>query len=389
MDRVDSPMLSLVLLFGFLSLACSSEPMASDHDPSNADLTRVLLPQAPLLISLFEAQSPWSATALAFNPEVPGELWVTLRQPRSNALCTQEATQSAQAACAALRGQIAIISEADSDSPSIRTERDGNAWHFMRRPTSIAFGDHGTLATCGEARTANYEDDRIDFHGPVLWSSNPAIFGVPPLDGQNGTHLDMLHSTPFCMGIAHERDNVYWAFNGQLGALDRYDFKHPHVVGGDDHTDGELLRYVEGELQRLPEVPSHLVLDRERGLLYVADTGNARVMRLDTRSGRLGAEVLEYDGMQLHRRMDGAELKSWIDPGQLERPSGVVIHRGLLLVTDNASGKIHAFDQHAQELRALDTGLGAGALSGLAVGPDEKLYLSDLRTGQIFRIDSK
>ena len=142
-------------------------------------------------------------------------------------------------------GEVALIQDATGDSPEVTMKEDGNAWHFMRRPTSIAFGTNGNLATCGEARTANYEDQPSNYNGPTLWSSDPAIFGVPPKPGQNGTHLDMLHETPFCMGIAHERDNVYWTFNGELGALDRYDFNEPHQIGGEDHADGELFRYVE------------------------------------------------------------------------------------------------------------------------------------------------
>ena len=42
----------------------------------------------------------------------------------------------------------------------------------------------------------------------------------------------MVHATQNCMGIAWERDNVYWTLNGEEGTLDRYDFGVPHVPGG-------------------------------------------------------------------------------------------------------------------------------------------------------------
>lgn len=378
-------MLRAGLLFGFLGLACGSASLEDAQGRlSPTQTAAVLLPDGLLLTPVFEGLSAWSATDLEFNPEVSGELWTTLRQFPMDAPCTQ----AVRTGCSALEGQVAIISGADSDAPSARIERDGNAWHFMRRPSSIAFGDNGNLATCGEARTGNFEDQEIDFHGPVLWSSDPTIFGARPLEGQNGTHLDMLHSTPWCMGIAHEEDNIYWAFNGQIGALDRYDFKLPHVIGGEDHADGEVLRYAEGALSRVPEVPSHLALDRQRDLLFVADTGNERVVQLNIQSGRPGAEIQEYDGMQVHHLMEDAELLTFVAEGELQLPSGVTLHESLVLVTDHASGKIHAFDSSGQAVRAVDTGLGAGALSGITVGPDGKAYLADMLEGRVYRIDS-
>ena len=51
-----------------------------------------------------------------------------------------------------------------------------------------------------------------------------------------GSHLDMLHNTSFCSGIAHVDANRYWTFNGELGSLDLYDFHKPHPPGGEDHS---------------------------------------------------------------------------------------------------------------------------------------------------------
>ena len=34
-----------------------------------------------------------------------------------------------------------------------------------------------------------------------------------------GSHLDMLHNTPLCMGIAHEAANRYWVFGGLKGSV--------------------------------------------------------------------------------------------------------------------------------------------------------------------------
>ncbi len=343
------------------------------------------LPSAVALVSLYEPPAKWSATALAFDPLRAGELWVTLRQFPSNEPCSE----TAQSGCTALEGKIALVQQATSPTPQLTLKEDGNAWHFMRRPTAIAFGQNGNLATCGEARTDNYEDESVDYSGPTLWSSDPKIFGVEPQKGQNGTHIDMLHESPFCMGVAYERDNVYWVFNGALGALDHYDFHAPHVVGGDDHSDGELHRYVEGQLQRVPETPSHLALDSARGELYVADTGHGRVVRLLTKSGTPGADVLALDPIRVHMAMNDAQLEEVVAPGTLSLPSGIAFNADQLIVTDSATSLIWYFERDGTPMGSIDTGLPAGSLAGIAVGPDGALYVSDQRLGAAYRVEPR
>lgn len=329
----------------------------------------------------------YEPTGLAFNSARPGELWVTLRDHFVSTACTR----AARSECRWLWGWVAIIDEPGGSASSVRVERDENAWHFMRRPSSIAFGDGDLFATCGEARTANFEEDEVPFNGPVLWSSDPEIFGVPPAADSptSSTHLDMMHSSPYCMGIAHERDNVYWTFNGDAGSLDRYDFKEPHAPGLDDHSDGEILRYAAGSLARVTNVPSHLAYDGETEMLYAVDTGNARLVRLDTKTGTPGRPIDEYDGAQVHSQMDGATLVDIVPPGVFERPSGLTLHRGVLFVTDPALGRIFAFDRAGRPLRTLDTGFADGVLGGIVIGPDQKAYVTNLASGEVLRIESR
>jgi len=363
---------------------CSSSPLDTP-DEADAAAPAGAVPASVELVPLYDAPAAWTATALAFDPLRTGQLWVTLRRVPSNKACLE----TARSGCAALEGEVALVKGATEDAPSMTIEKDGNAWHFMRRPTSIAFGQNGNLSTCGEARTDNYEDEAIDYSGPVLWSSDPAIFGAVPKADQNGTHIDMLHESPFCMGIAYERDNVYWVFNGQLGALDRYDFHAPHVIGGEDHSDGELARYVEGQLRRVPEIPSHLALDHDRGQLYVADTAGGRVLRLAIASGTPGADVPTLDPISIHRRMDGVSLIEVVAPGALSAPSGIALSGDRIIVTDNATSRIGWFKLDGSPLGSVDTGLPAGSLSGIAVGPDGKLYVSDLLTGTAYRVEAQ
>jgi sugar lactone lactonase YvrE len=376
--------------------ACGSSPLSTSDDgapsgggasgPGGGSATMPSpVPSAVDLVPLYDAPPGFSATALAFDPLRIGELWVTLRQPPSTKPCLMIATSG----CAALEGEVALVKQATSDSPQMTIKKDGNAWHFMRRPTSIAFGDNGHLATCGEARTDNYEDEPIDYAGPVLWSSDPAIFGATPKPDQNGTHLDMLHESPFCMGIAFDHDNVYWVFNGQSGSLDHYDFHAPHVVGGEDHSDGELERYVTGQLSRVPEIPSHMQLDAERHELYVADTGNGRVVRLATDSGTVGADVTTFDPIVIHHAMAGAVLDTLVPAGTLTAPSGLTLTSDALIVTDNATSKIWWFARDGSPIGSVTTDLPAGSLSGITVGPDAQLYVTDLLIGAAYRVQPR
>jgi len=331
---------------------------------------------------------PLYPTALAWNPAAPDELWITLRQALTDNTCNNGSTSP----CTWLRGRVAIVhgaTTAPDPALSVETKEDANSWHFMRRPTSISFADDNTFATCAEARTSNYEDEAIPFNGPVLWSADPAIFGVePPAESMTGsTHIDMLHESPYCMGIAHERDNIYWVMNGDAGSLDRYDFHQPHEPGGDDHSDGELERYAEGALARVPEVPSHLAFDHDRAELYAADSGHGRIVALDTTSGIQNGEVPTYDPIATHVAMTAVRLREIVAHGRLGVPSGLTLYRDVLFVTDALTSRIVAFDLAGHTLATLETGLPPGALGGIAVGPDGHAYFADGSSARVLRID--
>ncbi len=393
-----------VLFAGALAVACGSDaesPAATDEPPGEpsapAREVAALLGAGgsvpPTFTLIFDATTadavlPFYPTALAFNPAAEDELWITLRQPLTGYTCNQDDTTG----CPWLLGRVAIVHGATSApeaAPSVELKQDANAWHFMRRPSSIAFNADDTFATCGEARTSNYEDVDVPYNGPVLWSAEPAIFGArPPADSPTGsTHIDMLHESPYCMGIAHERDNVYWTFNGDVGSLDRYDFHEPHEPGGDDHSDGELERYVTGELLRMPEVPSHLAFDPESKLLYAADSGHGRIVALDTTTGKPGAGVTAYDPIPTHYAVDGAELRDVVKAGRLRVPSGLTLYGGVVFVTDALTGRIAAYDTSGHTLASLPTGLPPGSLGGMTIGPDGRAYFADAVGRRVLRID--
>lgn len=401
--------------------AVSDETTETDSDstsgPEQPEFQLIEVYAAPEAFFCFDAGGcrPGLAVDLEFNPARPGELWVLYRQPTDETPCTE----SNRAGCNQLRSQVAILSDADTDDPGVTVLEDGNSWHFMRLPTALAFASDDTFATVGEARTGNFiEPGSPDFMGPTWWSSDPDIFAQD--FNLNGSHLDMLHGTPFGMGIAHEPTQwgadgsdgehpVFWAFNGDVGAIDRYDFNEPHEPGGEDHSDGTLHRYVAGELKRAEGIPSHMEfallgevaaseglfgpVETEAGMqqdwwLYIADTGNRRVVRLDTKSGRLGEQLVTPDPQLADpRAVDDAVLEEVIPPGTLAVPSGLAIDGQRLLVTDASTSRLHVFDLAGEELEVYDTGLPEWSLAGVDVGPDGHIYLVDWNAGRVLRLE--
>jgi len=313
---------------------------------------------------------------LAFNPEHEGELWVV------NELDDSTVT----------------FFDLHTEEPRLAKRIDPMAMHFMDAPSSIAFGASMTFGTCQESRnTYNGQADANDFMGPTLWPadfdtyahSNPEA--VAGLGYDLGSHLDMLHESPLCMGIAWEKDNVYWTFDGLTGSISRYDFMEDHGVGWDDHSDGVIARYAEGEVSRVEGIPSHLVFDHETGLLYIADTGNARIAALDTTTGRSRGRLSVIEpGTQLWK-MVGYDLKTLVDTasGEFGRPSGLALHDGHLYVADNATSRITAFSLSGERVDWLDTGLNRGSLMGIEFDPAGRLYAVDGLGSRLMRITAK
>jgi DNA-binding beta-propeller fold protein YncE len=316
------------------------------------------------LVPVYEPDKAREPTDLEFNPAKPDELWAINRRD----------------------GSVVIIERPGAPDASSQRLRDPAASHFMHRPPALAFGamseDWGmTWATCGDS-----DNGGNDFMGPALFSADLSIFAVPTPDGL-GSHLDMLHSTTFCRGIAHVEGNVYWVVNGARGSLDLYDFARDHGPGKDDHADGKIYRYVDGMLAPVEGIPSHIEMSPDGRCLYIADTGTGRVLRLDTESGTLGESFGGAEAIEERRMVNGAILEEVVAPGTLEQPSGLAIHEGLIYVTDHATSRFYAFDMDGGLVRTLDTGLPAGSLAGLTFGPDGKVYFSDLYAGKLYRID--
>jgi hypothetical protein len=263
--------------------------------------------------------------------------------------------------------------------------KDGYAEHFMEETAAFSFDGDVQMASCGESNnTYNDRGGRGNgYMGPVLWSTDLNIFGVANPIGL-GSHLDMSHESPYCVGIAWEQANAYWAFDGKNKALTRHDFQQDHGVGMDEHFDHIVYRLLEPEMTRVEEAPGHLVYDDETGVLYAADTGGGRIVWLDTASGEKGKKLETNDPGVQHNEWENAD---W---GELstdfEQPGGLAYDGTFLYVGDWATGLITQLDLEGNAVRTLETGFGEGQLYGIELGPDGKLWVIDNANG-VFRID--
>lgn len=316
-------------------------------------------------------------TDLAWNPLAADELWVTNRGDNS----------------------FVVFDGATTSSMTVERLREPAMQHFLDKPMALAFGakettfgSEGTFATCGESRNEHGSSPTKpnDFMGPVLWTSDRSITGKKDPQGL-GSHIDMLHSSPLCVGIAHESANVYWAFGGQSGGIQRYDFAQDHNVGQDDHANGEITWYATGKLSRAEGVPGQVVFRAEDKMLYIADTGNSRIVKLDTTSGMESKNAPAKEQLVKSKYIDDAVLEDVVvgGDGVLVRPAGLRIKGDLLYVSDNANGRVSAFNFKGERVNYVDTGLPEGALGGLAFGPDNRLYVTDMIDNRILRIEPK
>jgi len=292
-------------------------------------------------------------------------------------------------------GSVNIIFDAGKTSQYTEFRRDSHAGHFMPRSSAIAIGDNGNFATVHEIQ--NTASPTSTFMGPALWSTDTSIFAR--LEQSNwepttllGSHLDMLHQSPFAMGIAHDAGNAYWVFDGYNGNICHYDFKAPHIVGGDDHADGEILRYSDVTVKRKNGLPSHMAFDKTNSWLYIVDGGNNRVIRMKTNSatdaGGLTAPSTAGEPLAKYRNMTGATVEVLVSTG-LTAPCGIDIRGDKMIVSDNATGDILIYNVSSAPAALVGKiSTGTIGIMGVRIDWDNKIWYVNRNERKVVRIDN-
>lgn len=277
-----------------------------------------------------------------------------------------------------------IVSDPGTDQQDSDRRIDGYAEHFMEEISAMEFDTGSQFGTCGESmNTYNDKGPPNSYMGPVLWTTDLNIFGVENPIGL-GSHLDMSHESPNCVGIGWEADNIYWVFDGKHKALVRHDFQRDHGVGMDEHFDGIIHELTEPEMTMVDEAPGHVVIDREAGILYAADTGGGRVLWVKLGTGEKGDQLRANDPGVERNEWDGAEWGVVIEG--LDNPGALARYGDRLIIGEWGSGRLIEVDLEGEILRELDTDFGEEALYGIELGPDGKLWVLDVNTGA-WRID--
>ena len=265
-------------------------------------------------------------------------------------------------------------------------EQDGNAWHFMSLPSGIAFSNNGNFATSTSVLDANHQGN--SFTGPTLWSSDPLIYAKP--SGGNGSHIDMLHESPHCMGICSEEENVFWVYDDYNKDIVRYDFVEDHGPGNSDHDDGEVLRYQGMGLSAINHtIVCHLVLDKNKKWLYFTDGSNQRVMRLDITTGNLGGTPSwgPQETLAEYQKVTGFTFEEVVTTG-LVQPAGIDMIDDRLVVTDYSNGDIIFYDvssMPATEIGRIETN--EPGIMGTVIGPNGKIWYANATLNKIVKIE--
>lgn len=305
---------------------------------------------------------------LAFAPTPRPELWVVNKKTESSG------------------GSTVTYFDAGLPTQDGQLKKDENSWHFMSLPTGIAFSYNGNFATSPGVFDANHQGNASHFTGPALWSGDWSIYAEP--SGGNGSHLDMIHQSPFSMGIEWEDENIFWVYDGYNKNIARYDFGNDHGPGNTDHADGIVHRYTEVQVKRIDDhIANHMELDKESGMLYIVDNGNNRVLRMDINSGAPTSNLAPYgEPLAEYKAVTGVDWSVYID--NMSQPSGIAIMGDYLLVSDYGTGEIIFYDRSGSqgaELGRVNTG--APGIMGIEIGPDGKLWYVNTSQNRVYQLD--
>ncbi len=287
---------------------------------------------------------------------------------------------------------MSIFYHAGKPEQVIEKRKDSHRGHFMVNCPAFAMSDTGDFTTVQEVLNSTGHQTET-FMGPVLWTSDTNVFAryyqsnwepTEPL----GSHIDMLHQSPYAMGVAWESDNIYWVFDGYNKNIVSYNFQTPHEIGADDHSDGILKRYTEVQVKRTVGKPSHMIIDHKTNWLYIVDNGNKRVLRLDITSGVPSTNISNpYEPLEEYYRVKTVKWEVFIDSG-LVMPVGIDVMDGRLVVTDDNNGDIIFYDltknKKNAEIGRVKTG--KSGIAGITIAPDSTLWYVNTTRNEVVHL---
>ncbi len=297
-------------------------------------------------------------------------------------------------------GSTVTIFEPGTENQRSEYRQDGNAWHFMALSTALDFSKNGDWGTSQGILDANRRG--INYSGPTLWPGDLdiyAIVGNPPTPLRNGSHLDMVHQSPYGMGICNLKDNEYFVFDGYHGNLTYYDFAGGHPPGGDDHSDGKVIHYSEVKLTRDPSgiFPGHMEVDAAKKWLYVVDTDKKRILKVNIKSGNLKSSPsirkMHNEPLDFYGEMENVEWsvldRTDIEPiSNLTQPCGLAINENRVFISDCTTNEIVCFStEDGQELDRIK--VEAEGIMGITIGPGGGLWYVDHTSSKVYRVIPK
>ena len=284
-------------------------------------------------------------------------------------------------------GSTVTYYDAGQETQWTEYRRDSYSGHFMHTASAIAMSENGTFGNTLDCQDANDSDGY--FTGPVLWDSDTSVYARAIQYGPLlGRLLDMIQQTPYGEGFACAGENVYWVFDGFHNAIVKYDFVQPHIVGGDNHSDGKVWRHSEVVVQRSSGLSSHMEFDPASGWLYIADTGNERIIKMDPNSGTVTGNLNPYgETLAGYYNMSGTDWDVVADT-DLIKPTGLDIYDGRLLISDYSNGDIIVYDitqDPVVELGRIETGI-SNQIMGLKVGPEGEIWFVCYTAHELYQL---
>lgn len=289
-------------------------------------------------------------------------------------------------------GSMVIVHNAGLPGQTDVYRKDTHSSHFMIQASAMAFSDNGEWAAVSEIQ--NTSSPTSTFMGPALWLGDLDIFATVfqnawvsglPL----GSHIDMLHQSPFAMGIAADSAKVYWVMDGHFGNIVRYDFVEDHGPGYDDHSAGKIWRYTDVPVTRVANIPSHMVLDKANGWLYFIDGGSKQIKRLNVNSGAVTGNLTvpstSNEPLGGYYKVEGATVE--IVDTWTTQPCGIDVVQGRLIVSDNTNGDIRIYDVTGTPTLLGTIATGQAGIMGVKVGPDGRIWFANYTGNKVVRID--